>query len=256
MSGFSMSGVLFAVIVTSAGEMAWADEPEPITEEALPAAAEEEPTAGGSASAEVVRASPAAQPDVDEGPPWHKGRSGIVIALKLGVAIPSAFNDFEPAFTPELELGYVLPFAGHMLEVFASGRWAAPESSGETGPDARLPGDGMMRWHLRQQTAAIGLGLRVRFDVGSLISPYVAAGGRVSLMRSEVTGEAGGEPFGDNEETSVRWGFFGTAGAELHVGPGAILLEVQVNQLSMDAWVLRDTNISSLDIFAGYRFMF
>lgn len=189
-------------------------------------------------------------------PVWDKGGTGLVIGLKLGGAIPSVFNDFEAAFVPELEFGFMLPFAERTLEIFVSGRWSAPSSSGTSGPDARLPGDGMMSWDLKQQTASLGLGLRLRIDAGDLVIPYVAAGGRVNLMRFEVSGEAGGEPFGNNEETGTFWGFFGAVGAELHVGPGAILLEVQLNQVGIDAWVLRDTNLSSLDIFAGYRFMF
>lgn len=182
----------------------------------------------------------------------------MVVGLKVGGAFASVFNEFGAAFVPELEVGFMLPFADRMLEIFVSGRWSAPETSGESGPDPRLPGDGMMRYDIQQQTAAIGLGLRLRLRIpaGDLISPYVAAGGRLNLMRSHVNGEAGGEPFGENTETSMNWGFFGALGAELHVGPGAILLEVQANQVSLDHYVLQDTNASSLDVFAGYRFMF
>jgi len=190
-----------------------------------------------------------------EHPPWHHG-SGIVIGLKVGGAFAGVFNDFGAAFVPELELGWMLPFADRMLEVFVSGRWSAPTTSGVVGPDARLPGDGMMSYNVEQQTAAIGLGLRLRIDVSEIFSPYLAAGGRVNLMRSYTNGEAGGQPFGENTETSTNWGFFGALGGEIHVGPGAILLEVQANQVSTNHFVLQDTNLSSLDIFAGYRFMF
>jgi len=85
------------------------------------------------------------------------------------------------------------------------------------------------------------------------VRPYAALGGRAYLMRTTINGKAGSESFGENEETATNFGVFGALGAELHIGPGAILLELQTGYAKIDGFVLRDTSAGSLNVALGYR---
>ncbi|MBM4362708.1 MAG: hypothetical protein FJ104_08505 [Deltaproteobacteria bacterium] len=51
----------------------------------------------------------------------------------------------------------------------------------------------------------------------------------------------------------MKFGFYGALGGELHVGPGAVLLEVQTGYAAVDGFVLRDTNVGALNAALGYR---
>lgn len=59
-----------------------------------------------------------------------------------------------------------------------------------------------------------------------------------------------------NEETATNDGGFGGAlGGEPYFGPaGAVLLEFQMGYASLDGYIMRDTNVGSLNIAVGYRF--
>lgn len=179
----------------------------------------------------------------------------ITVGLKLGGAI-NVFNTLGPSFTPELEVGVLLPFLEQSFELFIAGRWAAPTDEGEIDPDPRLPGDGIASWSVTRNELSLGFGLRYRIPIEGALTPYVGAGLRVYLLRTEVEGSAGGQPFGKNEETGTATGFLFQLGGEYALGPGAILLELAINGAALDQTILADTNVSSFDIYAGYRFMF
>ncbi|MEN9579510.1 MAG: hypothetical protein RJA70_2519, partial [Pseudomonadota bacterium] len=63
----------------------------------------------------------------------------------------------------------------------------------------------------------------------------------------------GDETFGKNFETGGAGGFFGALGGELHLGPGAALLELQASSASIDQFMLRNTNAGALSVSLGYR---
>jgi hypothetical protein len=92
--------------------------------------------------------------------------------------------------------------------------------------------------------------LRVPID---MLRPYAAVGPRLYLMRTKISGKAGGESFGSNQETDTRIGVFGALGAELHVGPGAVLLEASLAWAKLDGYVLRNTSAGALGVALGYR---
>jgi|GEM_PF-1387714 len=234
--------------------------PPPPAEEApapeVPALAIEptaEPALEGTAAAD-------APAEEEAGPIYVHGGlfgTGLTAALKVGGSFSQAFSELGAAFTPEVELGVTLPFAERMLEVFFSGQWAAPTLDGTAGPDERLPGDQMMTYSVTQQELALTLGLRLRIPIESrLFRPHVSLGARAYLLRTEVSGAGGGEPFGANEETDTRFGFLGAIGGELFVGPGALTLELQIGYATVDGFILRDTNVGALNALLGYRFFF
>lgn len=197
----------------------------------------------------------AAAPEDAEAPAKVFHDKLVSVGLKLGGAI-NAFNTLGAAFTPELELGLLLPPLEQSLEVFLSARYAAPTDEGTSDPDPRLPGDGIASWSVTRNELALGLGLRYRLPIDGAFTPYVAAGARLYLIDTEVEGQAGGEPFGKNNETGTAFGFLFQLGGEYALGPGALLLELAVNGAPLDQTILADTNASSFDIYLGYRLFF
>lgn len=194
-------------------------------------------------------------PEAEETPAKVFHDKLVSVGLKLGGAI-NAFNTMGAAFTPELDVGFLLPPLDQSFEIFLSARYAAPSDEGTTDPDARLPGDGIASWSVTRNELALGLGLRYRLPLDGAFTPYLAAGARLYLIDTEVEGEAGGEPFGKNNETGTAFGFLFQLGGEYALGPGALLLELAINGAPLDQTVLADTNASSFDIYAGYRIFF
>jgi hypothetical protein len=194
-----------------------------------------------------------AQTPAEEPIAYARG-TGLAVGLKLGGGFGQPFGDLGTSFVGELEVGYVLPPLNRAIEIFLAGQYTAPSTEGTVESDARLPGTGVMSYELTQRQAILTLGVLGRIPIPvRLLRPYVAAGGRLYLMRTEVTGTGGGEPFGDNEETASQLGFFAALGGELFVGPGALLLEIGLGYAPVDGFVLRNTNVGSLSTSLGYR---
>jgi hypothetical protein len=204
--------------------------------------------------AQDTAASESAQ--TSDGPVYERGGlfgAGVVIAPKFGVGFGQLTSDFGTSPVFELELGWVvLPFPD--LQIFTSLQYAQPKQSG-SGTDSRLPGDGAWTYELTEQQLVLTPGLLYRIPVGGdLFRPYVAAGPRFYFDKTTVNGETSGEPFGEYTETGTSVGAYGALGGDLFVGPGSILLELQFGWASIDRYVLRETNTSTLNIAVGYRF--
>jgi Outer membrane protein beta-barrel domain len=179
-------------------------------------------------------------------------RTGITLGLKLGAGFSQPFGDLGTSFLTELEAGYTLPFARRALAVFVSGAYTQPGAEGSNLRDSRLPGPAS--YELTQQELMLTLGLTYRLHLPSkLVRPYASLGPRLFMMRTNVNGKAGGEPFGDNEETATEFGVFGALGAELFLGPGAALIELSMTWASIDGYILRETSAGALTLAVGYR---
>lgn len=226
-------------------------DPEPTV---APAAAADGGGEAAEAGAEAAAEADASEPGGTIAERGGLAGVGLVVGLKVGGSFGQVTSDLGAAFVPELELGYTLPFADRALEVFLSGQWAAPTMTGGAEADARLPGDGAMTFELTQQEAILSLGLLYRIPLSTpVLRPYVGVAGRVYLMRTDVTGQAGGEAFGANEETGTSWGVLGLAGVDFFLGPGALLAELQFGWAPLDGKVLADTNTGALGVMVGYR---
>lgn len=202
----------------------------------------------------VPSASPKPSAGQEQAPIYEKGGLaglGLVAGGKLGVGFSSLFSDLGTSFVGELELGYLLPFLDRSIQAFASGQYAAPTAEG-TISDDRLAGDAS--YSLTQRYAIVTLGGLYRLALPTpLIRPYGGLGLRVYMMRTEIDGEVDGEAFRENQETATAAGFYGAVGGELYAGPGAVLLELQFGYGGADGFVLRDTNVASFNVVAGYR---
>jgi len=197
--------------------------------------------------------------DDDAGSPTdrHAG-NGIVIGAKLGGGLGLGALGATPVV--ELELGYMLPLPkpiGRSIELFADAQYMAPGTDGKTSdPDSRLPGDGIVSYEVSTQALPLTFGLIYRLPLPiELLAMYGGAGVRVHMQRVTTSGTGGGEDLGESEETSTNVGAYFAVGADFFLGPGALLAELQITQASVDAYVLRDTNASSLNLAVGYRLM-
>lgn len=185
-------------------------------------------------------------------------RLGLVLGLKAGGGLGLGALGATPVF--ELEIGYTLPVAlpeARAVQVFVAGQYAMPATEGSASEvDARLPGDGQMRYHIEQQQAIMTLGALYRIRVpATWIRPYVALAGRVWLIESTIEGRVGGEGYGIHTEQDTEWGGYGAVGVDGYVGPGAVLLEVQWVYGTLDGFVLRDTHLGGVNVAVGYRVM-
>ena len=188
------------------------------------------------------------------------GSSGLVLGGKVGGGLGKPWNELGASYVLEVELGYQLPLGstlGRTFELAAIGSYTAPRTEGSGAMlDPRLPGSEPFHYEVEQQIAGIGMLLRHRIpfarDMAALV---LGAGARLDLMRTHVSGEVDGEPFGRNEETGSAIGPLFSVSGELALGPGAALVELQLSHAAVDAFVLRDTNVAALALLVGYRFM-
>lgn len=186
---------------------------------------------------------------------------GIVIGAKIGGGLGAPFNDLGGSFVGELELGYLLPLPqpiGHAFELFVSGAYSAPSMHEKvTGSDPRLPGAGTFSYDVDQRLFALGAGVLFRLPLPlSLFAPYGAVSWRGYMIDTHVRGQSDGQSFGENRELGFEHGVAFALGADFFLGPGALLGELQINYAGRDAFVMRDTNLASLALLVGYRFMF
>jgi hypothetical protein len=184
---------------------------------------------------------------------------GLVTGLKLGAGFGQPFSEFGTSPVAELELGYLLPPLKRSFEIFLSGQYAQPVTKADGIEDdhgsagtSRLPGP--MSYEIKTQQAVLTLGAlyRVPLDI-PMFRPYAGIGGRMYLLKTTIDANAAGMDFGQNTETGQQFGFYGALGGELYLGPGALLLEVQFGQTTIDGFVLREANAGALNTAIGYR---
>lgn len=244
--------IMFAVLLLAMP--AWGQDT-PLEE---PAAEEPAADTEAAVSASQDFADPVEEETSSRQPPFQNGGMlgvGLVVGLKAGGGFGQVFSEFGISAVGELEIGYNLPFHDRNLGIYVTGAYSGPTVEGTTAePDPRLPGDGIMSYSVTTHQAVVGLGLIYRIPIPvDIFRPYVSAGGRMHLMRSDITGSVGGEQFGENSETGMTFGAIGALGGEVYLGPGGLLLEVQFGWAPVEQYVLRGTNVGSLNVAIGYR---
>jgi hypothetical protein len=241
--------ILFALLLALPGGLARAAETatpsdeneggQPLPSDA-PVAGDQEPSAPAPERLEVTREAPS------------QSKLGFAAAAKVGGTFHTIFNELKPFVVVEIEVGLLL--LGRRLELDLSGGWAKPPAS-RSDSDDRLTG-GDYSWDIDQDFLSFGLLARYRFlKTDSRFNVYGAMGPRLFLLRTAVTGKSGDESFGENRQYETRFGGGVAVGGELALGPGAILLEVGAFFGNLDGFITGDTSSSTLDVYAGYRFM-
>jgi hypothetical protein len=186
-----------------------------------------------------------------------KLHTGLLLGGKVGGGPGKPWSDFGATPVFELELGYALPPLHRAIQLFFTGQYTQPGMSSTSGTkDPRLPGNGLVSYDVLQQELTLSFGGLYRFDVGSKqVMPYGGVGARMYLLDTKVKGSVSGQAYGRNEETQTRVGLLLLGGAELYVGPGALLAELSFGWASVNSFVLRNTNLGALNLAVGYRLM-
>jgi hypothetical protein len=186
-------------------------------------------------------------------PAPDKKAVGVDVALKVGGTFHTLFNGLSPFVILELE-GGILLLDEHLQLDLAVG-WAQPPASSAADDPRFEAGD--YDWKLRQDFFTFAILARYRFlDRGKLFNFYAGLGPKLFLLRSVATGSAGGEDFGETRQYETRFGGVVVLGPELHLGPGALGLELAFGFGNLDGLLTGDASTTALDVLLGYRLMF
>lgn len=178
----------------------------------------------------------------------------ITLGVRAGVYLPNIVNTMDPHANVTFEVAVLLPFLDRMLGIMVDGSWAGP-GNGRERMDPRV-GESGGTWTYSMQThhGFFSAGLIFRFlTPGSIFVPYITAVGRLYIVETLVNGEAEGEEFGQNAEQSTQGGFGVSAGGELRLGPGALLLDVSFGYSDLPHTITGSTSTGALGIQLGYR---
>jgi hypothetical protein len=174
------------------------------------------------------------------------------IAGKVGIVFPQVATELQTTWGLELEASYLLPPMDRRIGVFLAAGYTQPEVSRTSLQDPRVGGsyDGTQT----QKELTLGAGAVFRFlRPTSEWNAYVAAGLRVYFLQTVTVGSAGGSDFGENTEQSTHVGGVFALAGERRLGPGALVLEVQLGTSSLPHLITGDVSTGALAVAVGYR---
>jgi hypothetical protein len=176
----------------------------------------------------------------------------LTVALKAGGGLPM-FSGLSTTVQTEGEVGIYL--LGGRMDLSLTVGYARPPASHAT-DDPRFEG-GSYSWSMQQDILAVGLLGRYRFmEPGSAFNAYGALGPRMYMLRTTVNGTSGEAALGENRQYDTQAGLATALGAELSIGPGALLAELHFGAGPLQGLVTGDVSASSLGLMAGYRLSF
>lgn len=185
-------------------------------------------------------------------------RGGLLAGAKIGGIVP--FGHLNPFVAGAVELGYVAPWLHRSFALTLDADYTAPKKDG-TSKDVVNPvrvnsPSGSYNWHITEQQLVLMPTVMYRMTfLGRLVTPYIAVGPRFYFLRGNVWGSTGGQAFEVTHEKGFKVGFGVPIGAEIHVGPGAIIGEVLIQYAKIDHRVTGNSNLGAANLFVGYRFL-
>jgi hypothetical protein len=207
-----------------------AQEPTPTPPPPLPASASEEPRA-------------------EETPKAH---GGLLAGAKVGGLL--SFGGLDPNARVGIELGYVFPWLHRSFAFLVDADYAAPKSSGTQAGDPRVQG-GTYDWHLTEQILALQPTIMYRFTKLKSVVPFIGVAPRIYMLRSTVRGAVGSVEIPETTEQSTKVGLGVPFGAEIKLGPGALIGELLFEYGSLDHTATGDSNTGALSLAVGYRLL-
>ena len=130
-----------------------------------------------------------------------------------------------------------------------------PRKSGNVPADARVDG-GKYDRELTQKELTIAPTVVFRLTKLGRVVPYIGVSPRIYLLRSIVEGKAGGQTILETTEQSTKVGLSAPLGAELRLGPGALIGELVFEWGPLDHVATGDgTSTLGGNLQLGYRFM-
>jgi opacity protein-like surface antigen len=171
-------------------------------------------------------------------------------AIGIGVVFPQIQSELGTSAGVQLTVGYrvwkrLVPFAG---VGFTRPRVETAQ------PDPRLPADYSTKTAQRELTASFGVLWRFR-PATARLNAYAGAAARIWMLETRTNGESDSNTFRQNDETSTRFGGALLGGAEYRLGPGAVMLELDVGGSDLPHHVTGDVATTAVSILAGYRFL-
>ena len=215
---------------------------------ALPATAQE--PASTSAPTPPPPPPPTSEEPRAEEPP--KAHGGLLAGAKVGGLL--SFGGLNPNARVGLELGYVFPWLNRSFAFLIDADYAAPKSSGSQAGDPRVQG-GTYDWHLTEQILAIQPTVMYRFTKLKSVVPFIGIGPRIYMLRSTVRGAVGSVEIPETTEQSTKVGLGVPFGAEIKLGPGALIGELLFEYGSLDHTATGDSNTGALSLAIGYRLL-
>jgi hypothetical protein len=178
----------------------------------------------------------------------------VLLGARLGGVFPQPFNKLDSSFVIGLEGGYVLPALHDRLAVTLTTEYTQPPADGG-GMQAGVGDAGTYSWSITQREWTFGLAAVFRLDFfGKRVVPFAAIGPRLYLLQTKANGSAGGMPFGEHTEQSTTVGGLGALGTDIRLGPGWLLVELQLAASALSHTTTGDTNSGALELRVGYRF--
>jgi hypothetical protein len=184
--------------------------------------------------------------------PKAKDHDRIHVGVQAGVMLPQVGSELGTSFFLELEGGYRV---WGRLAIVASVGYSQPAVAGSEN-DPRLAGESY-ETTTTQRELSISAGVLWWFrPMTSRLNPYAALAARAYLLETVTNGESAGEPFLENRETSMRWGGVLSAGAQLRLGPGAIVGEFEIGGSDLSHLITGDVATTAVVAGLGYRLSF
>lgn len=181
----------------------------------------------------------------------EKPKGGFLAGAKVGAIAP--FDGLGPFVVGTVEVGYVLPWLDRGLAGLVAVSYTAPSASGEQA-DPRVPG-GKYTWNLTQHELVIQPTIMYRYTGLGRIVPFVGIGPRIYLMKSVITGKAGGSEIGETDEISTQIGGGLPLGVEFKLGPGALMAELLFEVGTLDHSITGQSHTGGGTLNLGYRLM-
>jgi len=191
-------------------------------------------------------------PSVQATAPTGPDRGQLLLAAKVGGLFAEPFSSLGASYLVDLELGWALPVLKHRLAITVEGAYTAPEADGSG--NAPQTAQGVYTWHLQQREGLLGLSLVYRHKIGRW-TPYVGFGPRLFLLQSTINGASGATAFATSSEVSTKIGLGAPVGVGVRLGPGDLFVEFSVAWAPIDHSVTGTSNVGSLAVAAGYRFV-
>jgi hypothetical protein len=178
-----------------------------------------------------------------------------VVGIKVGVALPQAFQD-QLSTSPfvEIEGGYLLPFVNRMFGIVGSFAFGMPTTRGLV-RDARVPG-GSYDYEQSTQQFQLGLTFLAKVPIARFV-PYVGVGPRLFIVRTPSSGvAASGTAIPESIELSQEFGVGVPLGLDILLGPGRLFFELQLLYAASSQQSTGPGTFGSMTAAAGYRLVF
>ena len=181
-----------------------------------------------------------------------KDRGALILGGKVGGLV--AFSGLNPNARAALEVGYVFPWAKQSFAAVLDVGYAAPKTDGTQGADPRVAG-ASYNWHLTQQELTVMPTFVYRLTSFGKFVPYAGIGPRFYFLQSNVKGDVAGVEIKETTEQSTKVGLGVPIGAQLALGPGAVMAEVLLEYGPLDHTATGDSNTGGASLLVGYRFL-